>query len=283
MPSWRRPTPAFRPDSTSTTTGSSAARRLPSGSASSRVSSGWSSTRSTRSSGLAPSRSSSGRTCPVPCSRRSDHRRVLVLARGARRLPSQLEEPLGRRDRDRPQAGPFPGQPSHAAGVRWPRGPQRNTQLRRDPLLGRLHPPVPQRLHLRRRRQLRGDRARGALRDRRRPELRPVRRRLDSRAIQQLLDHPRVNDKETPTSNGGVWASETQGQINDDHLSDPAEDTADFSDSLLAICGPTTCCPPSSYESSTAPSSGLHPTSPISTSPGRSRSRAPTIDWSGWM
>jgi hypothetical protein len=49
-------------------------------------------------------------------------------------------------------------------------------------------------------------------------------------AIQQLLDHPRVNDKETPTSNGGVWASETQGQINDLHLSDPAEDTADFSD-----------------------------------------------------
>jgi hypothetical protein len=50
-------------------------------------------------------------------------------------------------------------------------------------------------------------------------------------AIQQLLDHPRVNDKETPTSTGGVWASETQGGINDDHLSDPAEDTADFSDS----------------------------------------------------
>jgi hypothetical protein len=47
-------------------------------------------------------------------------------------------------------------------------------------------------------------------------------------AIQQLLDHPRVNDKDTPTSTGGVWASETQGGINDDHLSDPAEDTADF-------------------------------------------------------
>jgi hypothetical protein len=50
-------------------------------------------------------------------------------------------------------------------------------------------------------------------------------------AIQQLLDHPRVNDKETPTSTGGIWASETQGGINDAHLSDPAEDTADFSDS----------------------------------------------------
>ena len=28
-----------------------------------------------------------------------------------------------------------------------------------------------------------------------------------------------------------MWASETQGGINDNHLSDPAEDTADFSDS----------------------------------------------------
>ncbi len=49
-------------------------------------------------------------------------------------------------------------------------------------------------------------------------------------SIQQLLDHPRVNDKVTPTSTGGVWASATQGGANDTHLSDPAEDTADFSD-----------------------------------------------------
>lgn len=49
-------------------------------------------------------------------------------------------------------------------------------------------------------------------------------------AIQQLLDHPRVNDKMAPTSAGGVWASQTQGGINDEHLSDPAEDTADFAD-----------------------------------------------------
>jgi len=49
-------------------------------------------------------------------------------------------------------------------------------------------------------------------------------------SIQQLIDHPRVNDKMTPTSTGGVWAAETQGGANDTHLSDPAEDTADFSD-----------------------------------------------------
>jgi len=47
-------------------------------------------------------------------------------------------------------------------------------------------------------------------------------------AIQQLLDHPRVNGKFTPTSTGGVWAAEQQGGINDDHISDPAADTADF-------------------------------------------------------
>jgi len=49
-------------------------------------------------------------------------------------------------------------------------------------------------------------------------------------SIQQLLEHPMVNAKVTPTSTGGVWASETQDAINDTHLSDPAEDTADFAD-----------------------------------------------------
>ncbi len=49
-------------------------------------------------------------------------------------------------------------------------------------------------------------------------------------AIQQLIEHPLVNTKMTPSSSGGVWASETQGQINDTHISDPKFDTADFSD-----------------------------------------------------
>jgi len=47
-------------------------------------------------------------------------------------------------------------------------------------------------------------------------------------SIQQLLEHPRINTKQTPTSSGGIWAAETQNAINDLHLSDPAEDTADF-------------------------------------------------------
>ena len=50
-------------------------------------------------------------------------------------------------------------------------------------------------------------------------------------AIQQLIDNPRVNDKVTPSSVGGPEQDELQGGINATHLSDPAFDTADFSDS----------------------------------------------------
>jgi hypothetical protein len=49
-------------------------------------------------------------------------------------------------------------------------------------------------------------------------------------AVQQILDHPRVNNSNAPTSSGGVWAALTQGGINDVHLSDPKYDTADFAD-----------------------------------------------------
>ncbi len=49
-------------------------------------------------------------------------------------------------------------------------------------------------------------------------------------AIQQLLDHPKVNTKVTPSSAGAVEQSALQGRANTTHLSDPAFDTADFSD-----------------------------------------------------
>lgn len=49
-------------------------------------------------------------------------------------------------------------------------------------------------------------------------------------AIQQLLNHPLIVDRFTPSSTGGVWASETQGGANETHLTNPAFDTADFSD-----------------------------------------------------
>ena len=50
-------------------------------------------------------------------------------------------------------------------------------------------------------------------------------------AIQQLLDHPKVNTKVTPSSLGGPEQAVAQGGANATHLSDPAFDTADFSDS----------------------------------------------------
>ncbi len=49
-------------------------------------------------------------------------------------------------------------------------------------------------------------------------------------AIQQLLDHPLVNTKVTPSSEGAVEQDALQGGANETHLSDPAFDTADFSD-----------------------------------------------------
>lgn len=50
-------------------------------------------------------------------------------------------------------------------------------------------------------------------------------------AIQQLIEHPLVNTKVIPSSEGAVEQSILQDQINDTHLSDPMYDTADFSDS----------------------------------------------------
>lgn len=49
-------------------------------------------------------------------------------------------------------------------------------------------------------------------------------------AIQQLLEHPLVNIRLTPSSEGAVQQSLLQGGANLVHRSDPAFDTADFAD-----------------------------------------------------
>jgi hypothetical protein len=49
-------------------------------------------------------------------------------------------------------------------------------------------------------------------------------------AIQQLIEHPLVNTKITPSSDGAAQASALQGGANTTHRSDPRFDTADFSD-----------------------------------------------------
>jgi hypothetical protein len=50
-------------------------------------------------------------------------------------------------------------------------------------------------------------------------------------SIQQLIEHPLVNTKVTPSSPGAVQQSALQGGANTTHRSDPAFDTADFADS----------------------------------------------------
>jgi Endonuclease/Exonuclease/phosphatase family len=49
-------------------------------------------------------------------------------------------------------------------------------------------------------------------------------------AIQQLLEHPRVNASNPPTSRGGPEQARLQRGQNETHESDPAFDTADFRD-----------------------------------------------------
>ncbi|MEN8041640.1 MAG: endonuclease/exonuclease/phosphatase family protein, partial [Actinomycetota bacterium] len=52
-------------------------------------------------------------------------------------------------------------------------------------------------------------------------------------AIQQLLDHPKVNTKVTPASPGGPEQALLQGDNNLTHLGDPAFDTADFGEAIF--------------------------------------------------
>jgi 3-phytase/alkaline phosphatase D len=49
-------------------------------------------------------------------------------------------------------------------------------------------------------------------------------------SAQQLLEHPLVNTKVTPDSEGGPEQAVLQDLANDTHLGDPAFDTADFND-----------------------------------------------------
>ncbi len=53
-------------------------------------------------------------------------------------------------------------------------------------------------------------------------------------SAQQLLDHPRINTRVTPSSAGGPYWAAVQGGLNEVHRSDPAYDTADFCDTAVA-------------------------------------------------
>lgn len=51
-----------------------------------------------------------------------------------------------------------------------------------------------------------------------------------NKAINQLLNHPRIDSKMTPSSEGGKVAAESQKGKNLEHQGDPTQDTADFND-----------------------------------------------------
>lgn len=58
----------------------------------------------------------------------------------------------------------------------------------------------------------------------------PIDGSSENHAIRQLLNHPRVNSKTTPRSEGAAEAAKAQGLANDKHHGDAATDTSDFND-----------------------------------------------------
>jgi 3-phytase len=53
-------------------------------------------------------------------------------------------------------------------------------------------------------------------------------------SAQQLLDHPSVNGKIAPSSDGGHYWAKVQDALNDEHIGNPRYDTADFCDTPVA-------------------------------------------------
>ncbi len=183
------------------------------------------------------------------------HPHGLLLAGRAGRPAAELQEPLGPADRDRPQGRALPREPPDAAHLRRSRGPQRSAQRGRDPLLGRLrHGWADRRVHPRRRRgpgRLRATRASSS------PATRtPTRTTATARTAPSTSPRqPRVNTSHTPTSGGGVEASETQGGINAEHVATRPR-TRPTSPSRRATSGWTTCCRAATCRSATPGSSG---------------------------
>ena len=167
----------------------------------------------------------------------------LLLPRGAADPAALQQVALGRAGASRRAHRALPRLAPDAADLRRARGPQRPAQPRRDPVLGRLR--------LRRRdaatstttAAAAADCPRRVVRDRRRPERRPARRRLGARPpIDQLLDHPRIQDP-LPTSAGGPEAAARQGGANTTHQGDPhSTPPTSTTTRRRATCAPTTCC-----------------------------------------
>ena len=184
-----------------------------------------------RSTRCARSRTSSGRTCPAPCCPTTRRRRPrrLVLARGARRLPPLVEEPLGRADRHRRRASCTSSSATRrrrcSTAPRTATAAATSTRSASGPTTSRPAAPA---LHLRRRRPHRRAAARQPFVIAGDQNSDPLDGDSIPGAVQQLLEHPLIKTAVTPTSDGAVEAASCQGGINVTHLSDPQFDTADF-------------------------------------------------------
>ena len=231
-----------------------------SASASSLASSAWSSSRvrasTTRT--LGPSSASAGGTCPATCCLTIRPRRprgwYSADELGIFRLSSKSHWDVPWRSTATGRA--LPREPPDAAGVRRPRGPQRQAQPRRDPLLGGLrdsrcghyiYDDEGRRGGLRRGEQfvIAGDQ-----------NADPFDGDGVDHAIRQLLDNPRINASVTPTSPGGAEQSQLQGGANMTHRSDPPMTRRTSPTAHRATCARTTCCPPVASGSVTASCSG---------------------------
>ena len=177
----------------------------------SRASSGWSSTRSTR------SRPGRADLPAVPLGRhaRQPDPDAVLLARRGDDPAALVQEPLGRADPGRREDGPLPRLAPDAACLRRPRGPQRPAQLRRDPASG---PTTSRRAGARyiydddgRRRRPQAGRA---LRDRRAPERDPLDGDSIPGAPSSCSSIRSSTPKRAPASAGAVEAAALQGGAN---------------------------------------------------------------------
>ncbi len=126
-------------------------------------------------------------------------------------------------------------------GVRRPRGPQRQAQPRRDPLLGRLRQPRRERLHLRRPRRRAASAAASSFVIAGDQNADPFDGDSAEFAIQQLLD-TRGSTRVTPTSPGGPEQAALQGGSNTATSATRPSTPRTSRTARPATCAPTTCC-----------------------------------------
>ena len=137
-------------------------------------------------------------------------------------------------------------------------GPEDRTdaQLRRDSLLGRLHPALPERLHLRRSGHFRGTEAGAPFVIAGDQNSDPLDGDSIPGSIQQLLDHPLVNTKVTPSSEGAPQQAALQGGANTTHGVTQPSTRRTSPIPLRATSERTTCFPGRRYRSRTGLCSG---------------------------